>query len=258
MSSSNNTRVQVATVTLRTSRESANPYEDDIPKPHGQIPSDARATKGLCRSKKNILFGQLNSRSLSSTSAKEELDKHINDFDISVTCIQEHRQVHIQEDPPIKATRIGRSTIFTVSATRNRQGAEVGGVGVVVKCALLQNLVSVTMITDRIIHALFKGNPKTLVILCYSPTNISDEKDVVEFYESLNQTVLHIPSHTCLVIGGDFNAQISNGFSYHSNTNRNGQLLLDFIHEHNLLMTNTLFCKPKSRLWTFRAPNKFK
>ena len=23
-------------------------------------------------------------------------------------------------------------------------------------------------------------------------------------------------------------------------------------------MTNTLFCKPKSRLWTFRAPNKFK
>ena len=67
--------------------------------------------------------GQLNSRSLSSTSAKEELDKHMNDFDIS----------------PIKATRIGRSTMFTVSSTRNRQGAAVGGVGVVVKCALLQN-----------------------------------------------------------------------------------------------------------------------
>ena len=145
--------------------------------------------------------------------------------------------------------------MFTASATRNRQGAAVG---VVVKCALLQNFVSVTKITDRIIHALFKGKPETRVVSCYSPTNVSDEKDVAEFYESLNQTVLHIPLHTCLVIGGDFNTQVSNCFSYHSNTNRDGQLILDCIHEHNLLMTNTPFCKPKSRLWTFRAPNKFK
>ena len=61
-------------VTLRTSRGYTNLYEDDIPKPQGRITSDARTTKGLCRPKKNILFGQLNSRSLSSTSAKEELD----------------------------------------------------------------------------------------------------------------------------------------------------------------------------------------
>ena len=80
------------------------------------------------------------------------------------------------------------------------------------KCALLENLVSVTKITDRIIHTLFKGNPKTHVISCYSPTTVSDEKDVVELYECLNQTVLHIPPHACLVNGGDFNAQVSNSF----------------------------------------------
>ena len=125
---------------------------------------------------------------------------HMNEFDISVTCIQEYRQVHIQEDPHIKATRIGRSTMLTASATRKRQGAAVGGVGVVVKCALLQNLVSVTKKTDRIMQALFKGNPKAHVISGYSPTNVSDEKDVVEFYESFNQIVLHIPPHACLVI----------------------------------------------------------
>ena len=81
----------------------------------------------------------------------------------------------------------------TASATRNRQGAAVGGVGVVVKCALFQNLVSVTNIADLIVHALFKGNPKTHVISCYSPTNVSDEKDIAEFYDSRNQTVLHMP-----------------------------------------------------------------
>ena len=56
----------------------------------------------------------------------------MNDFDISVTCFQEHRQ-DLQEDRDIKATNIGRSTMFT----RNRQGAVVGGVGVVVKSTLL-------------------------------------------------------------------------------------------------------------------------
>ena len=57
------------------------------------------------------------------------------------------------------------------------------------------------------------------------PTNVSDEIDVEEFYESLNQTVLHIPPYACLVIGGDL--KVSNGFLYLSNRNRNGQLLLD-------------------------------
>ena len=80
----------------------------------------------------------------------------------------------------------------TASAIPNRQSAAVGGVGVVVKSSLLQNLVSITKITDRVIHALFKGNPKSRFISRYSPTNVSDETNVEEFYESLNQTVLHI------------------------------------------------------------------
>ena len=104
---------------------------------NARAPSDTRTTKGLCRPKRNVLFGQLNSRSLSFTNAKEEFGKHINDFDISVTFNHEHRQVHLQEDPDIKATNIGRSTMFTASATRDRQGAAVGGVGVVVKSTLL-------------------------------------------------------------------------------------------------------------------------
>ena len=86
--------------------------------------------------------------------------------------------------------------MFTASATRNRQGAAVGGVGVVVKCALLQNLVSVTKITDRIIHALFKGNPKAHVISCYSPTNVVMKKTLQSSTKALTRqyyTSLHMP-----------------------------------------------------------------
>ena len=59
--SNNNTRVQVPAETLRTSRVSIGPYDDDIPKPRGRIPSDVEPTTGLCRPK-NILFGQLNDK----------------------------------------------------------------------------------------------------------------------------------------------------------------------------------------------------
>ena len=82
--------------------------------------------------------------------------------------------------------------MFTASAIPNRQSAAVGGVGVVVKSSLLQNLVSITKITDRVIHTLFKWNPKSRFVSCYSPTNISEETNVEEFYESLNQILLHI------------------------------------------------------------------
>ena len=175
------------------------------------LQSDARTTKGLCRSKKNIFFGQLNSRSLSSTSAKEELDKHMNDFYISVNCIQEHRQVHIQEAPPIKATRIGSGCRCSQPPRHVKD-----------KVQQLGRWCSSEMCTapEPCVSHQVKGNLNTHVISCYSPKNVSNEKDVVEFY---------LPPPACLVIGGDFNAQVSNGFSYHSNTNRNGQLLLDFI-----------------------------
>ena len=61
------------------------------------------------------------------------------------------------------------------------------------KSSLCQNLMSITKITGCIVHALFKRNPKSHVISGYSPTNVSDETDVEEFYESFNQTVLYIP-----------------------------------------------------------------
>ena len=184
MMSSNNTRVLVPAETLRTSRGSTNPYEDDIPKPQGRIPSDARTKKGFCRPKKHP-FGQLSSR-------REETDKHMNGFDISVTFIQKHRQIHLKEDPHIKATRIDRSMMFTASATHNWQDVAVGGVGVVVKYSLLQNLVSITKITDRITHALFKGTLKLISYHAIPRKNVSDETDVEELYENVNHIFPHV------------------------------------------------------------------
>ena len=56
--------------------------------------------------------------------------------------------------------------------------------------------------------ATFNGNPKATIISCYCPTNVSEENEIVTFYEDLSSLVRSIPKHNLLVIGGDMNAQI--------------------------------------------------
>ena len=102
--------------------------------------------------------------------------------------------------------------------------------------------------------AVFKGNPKTFIISCYSPTNQATESELAEFYEKLSRTVQDIPPHAMLLIGGDFNAQISGLFSYHNKYNRNGEYLKSFVEECNLIVGNVSFQKSKNKLWTWRSP----
>ena len=53
---------------------------------------------------------------------------------------------------------------------------------------------------------LFNGNPCTTIISCYSPTNASDEMEIITFYNELSSLVQHILKHNVLIIGGDMNA----------------------------------------------------
>ena len=51
--------------------------------------------------------------------------------------------------------------------------------------------------------ATFNGNSRAT-----SPTNVSEETELVAFYDELSSLVRSIPKHNVLVIGGDMNAQI--------------------------------------------------
>ena len=107
--------------------------------------------------------------------------------------------------------------------------------------------------------ATFNGNPKLAVIECYSPTNVSDEIEIERFYENLTSVTREVPKHNLLIISGDFNAHLgqSDGykFSYHQQTNRNGQMMNEYLKENNLLCINTFFQKRPGQLWTHKSPN---
>ena len=96
-------------------------------------------------------------------------------------------------------------------------------------------------------EATFNGNPRATIISCYSPTNVSEETELVTFCDELSSLVRSIPKHNMLVIGGDMNAQIgkngNNEYSLHNTSNRNRQHLTDFMIENRLTCLNTNYQK---------------
>ena len=110
--------------------------------------------------------------------------------------------------------------------------------------------------------ATFNGNPRATIISCYSPTNVSEETELVTFYNELSSLVRSIPKHNMLIIGGDMNAQIgkngNNKYSLHNTSNRNGQHLTDFMIENRLACFNTNYQNREGKLWTYTYANNTK
>ena len=196
---------------------------------------DPSSKKGIFRLKRSNRIGTLNCRSLNSAFARAELNLLINKFILQIVCIQEHRLLHKENDPEIISH-------------------EVGGVGLTVQKQLLPILTSIKKVNDPILIATFRGNPKTVIISCYSPHNHAPIDEVEAFYEQLSNVISTIPPHNNLIIGGDFNARITGKFSYHQLANRNGELMEEFLQQHHLLAGNTQFQKPERKLWTWRHP----
>ena len=136
--------------------------------------------------------------------------------------------------------------------------ASIGGVGFLLSPKAMENLSNIDKIWSRIIIANFEGKPKSAVIACYSPINTSSDDDINDFYNGLRSVIENVPSHNFLTIPGDFNAQLGPNdakFTFHTETNRNEEFLVDLMEEFNLCPANCKFMKSNNKLWTFEYPN---
>ena len=212
----------------------------------------------LLKCKQTIQIATFNVRTLNRIGQLSELTASAVEHKIDVICIQEHRYT-LTED--IKYHETGNGwMLVTVSAWKNSVNASVGEMGMLIGPRALKTLNSIERIQPRMMAATFNGNPKATIISCYSPTNVSEENEIVTFYEDLSSLVRSIPKHNLLVIGGDMNAQIgknrNNKYSLHNASNRNGQHLIDFMIENRLTCLNTNFQKREGKLWTYTYANK--
>ena len=203
----------------------------------------------LLKCKQTIQIATFNVRTLNKIGQLSELTASAVEHKIDVICIQEHRYTHT-EDIKYHETDNGWMLV-TVSAWKNSVNASVGGVGILIGPRALKTLNSIERIQPRMMASTFDGNPKATIISCYSPTNVSEENEIVTFYEDLSSLVRSIPKHLPL-IGGYMNAQIgknrNNKYSQHNASNRNGQHLIDFMIENRLRCLNTNFQKREGKL----------
>ena len=142
--------------------------------------------------------------------------------------------------------------LATVSAWKNSVKATVGGVGILMGPRTVKSLNSIERIQPKMMVVTFNSNPRATIISCYSPTNVSEETELVAFYDELSSVLRSIPKHNVLVIGGDMNVQIgkngNNKCSLHNTSNRNGQHLTDFMIENRLTCLNTNYQKKGGKI----------
>ena len=159
-----------------------------------------------------------------------------------VIAIQEYRFYH--PDDNLKYHDVGSYQLVTSSASKNSVNATVGGIGFLLSQKASDNLLNIESVTPRILVLELEGNPKTTVICVHSPHNSSTEEDIEDFYESLRETVEQVPPHNFLVIAGDLNSKLGSDAvknTFDSTTNRNGEMLLDFLEEFNLFTSSNHF-----------------
>ena len=131
----------------------------------------------LLKCKQTLQISTFNVRTLNRIGQLPELIASAEEHKIDIICIQEHRYTHTED---IKYHETGNGwSLATVSAWKNSVNAAVGGVGLLIGPRALKTLNSVEKIQPRMMVATFNGNPRATIISCYSPTNVSEENELV-------------------------------------------------------------------------------
>lgn len=220
------------------------------------LDGEDKRPKQLFRCKNYSILSTLNTRTLAPKGRLEELAHSAKFNCIDIIAIQEHRYFH--PDDPLQYQNAGAYQLITSSATKNSSNSTIGGVGFLISSKASDNLLNVETISPRIMVLELQGNPKTTLVCVYSPHNDSSLEDMDSFYSDLKSVLESVPQHNILALLGDFNAKLGpedQKFTYNSETNRNGELLLDLMEEFNLFCSNCSFMKSKNQLWTFEYPS---
>ena len=107
----------------------------------------------------------------------------------------------------------------------------------------------------------FQGKPFSItVIQVYGPTRNTEEAEVEQFYEDLQDLLELTPKKDVIFIIRDWNAKVRSqetpgvtGKFGLGIRNEAGQRLIEFCQGNALVITNTLFQQPKRRLYTWTS-----
>ena len=113
------------------------------------------------------------------------------------------------------------------------------------------------------ISVCFQGKPfNILVIQVYAPTSNTEEAEVEQFYEDLQDLLELIPKKDIVFFIGDWNAKVGSqeapgvtGKFGLGVQNEPGHRLIEFCQENALVIANIHFQQHKKRLYTWASPD---
>ena len=163
-------------IALRAGKKGARPAEVGFEKSATEL-----KRQKLLKCKQTLQMAAFKVRTLNRIGQLPELIASAVKHKIDIICIQEHRYTHTEN---IKYHETGNGwSLVTASAWKNSVNAAVGGVGLLIEPRALKTLNSIEKIQPKMMAATFNGNPRATIIPCYSPTNVSEETELVTFYD---------------------------------------------------------------------------
>ncbi|XP_022109772.1 craniofacial development protein 2-like [Acanthaster planci] len=215
-------------------------------------PDDSIKPKAILRCKRPFIVATFNANTVREEGRLREMDHCAVKCGVEILGVHEHGRVH---SDTIVFEREEGSYFITSSAWRNAAQAANGGVGLLLSPRARRSLRSVRSHSERILVAEFDSNPVTTVLVAYSPTNLSQVKDVELIYEQLTAAVRSMPALNVVAILVDFNSRLGSDnvpYTCHYTTRRNGTLMYGFMTEHQLLAADTEFQRKYGNRLIFR------
>jgi len=121
------------------------------------------------------------------------------------------------------------------------------------------------MVNERLCVLRIKGRFKNYSLVnVHAPHNESSEEDKDEYYELLANIYDELPAHDIKIVLGDFNAKVGKEevfrptigrYSLHDETNENGQRMIYFAAERNLVVKSSFHQHKSRHLATWKHPN---
>uniref|UniRef100_A0A8D8XXM4 Craniofacial development protein 2 n=1 Tax=Cacopsylla melanoneura TaxID=428564 RepID=A0A8D8XXM4_9HEMI len=160
-------------------------------------------------------------------------------------------------------TQEGNSFIY--SGHQDENGAASYGVGILMSKTARKGLLDWTPVSERLITARFKSKVRNIsIVQCYAPTNKATVEDKDAFYEQLENVFRKIKKQDIIMLIGDLNAKV--GADNHGLEkvmgkhglgvrNDNGERLIEFCRNYDLVIGGTLFPHKDCHKITWKSPD---